>query len=94
MAPAQPPLPELSEATIGILGGSGLYAMEELRDVEELDVQTPFGKPSDRLIRGSLDGTTVIFLARHGRNHRRARHTPSIPPSQITIIRKLETRPS
>ena len=69
MAPAQPPVPDLSEATIGILGGSGLYAMEELRDVEELEVQTPFGSPSDRLVRGTLDGTTVIFLARHGRHH-------------------------
>ena len=46
MAPAQPPVPDLSKATIGILGGSGLYAMEELRDVEELEVQTPFGSPS------------------------------------------------
>ncbi len=61
MATAQPPVSDLSNATIGILGGSGLSAMEELRDVEELEVPTPFGQPSDRLIRGNLDGTTVIF---------------------------------
>ena len=91
MATAQPPVSDLSEATIGILGGSGLYAMEELRDVEELEVPTPFGQPSDRLIRGSLDGTTVIFLARHGRHHS---YLPSEVPYRANIwaMRSLGVR--
>lgn len=57
------------QAKIGIIGGSGLYKMEALKDVEEVQVETPFGKPSDALILGTLEGTRVAFLARHGRNH-------------------------
>lgn len=59
----------MTQAKIGIIGGSGLYKMDELKDVEEIQVETPFGKPSDALILGNLEGTTVAFLARHGRNH-------------------------
>jgi 5'-methylthioadenosine phosphorylase len=59
----------MTEAAIGIIGGSGLYKMAALQDVEEIYVDTPFGKPSDALIVGSLNGTRVAFLARHGRNH-------------------------
>ncbi|MFH7024425.1 MAG: S-methyl-5'-thioadenosine phosphorylase [Heteroscytonema crispum UTEX LB 1556] len=59
----------MTEARIGIIGGSGLYKMDALKDVEELQVQTAFGLPSDALILGTLDGTRVAFLARHGRNH-------------------------
>jgi 5'-methylthioadenosine phosphorylase len=63
--------------TLGVLGGSGLYEMEGLRNVTELDVDTPFGKPSDVLVKGSLeDGTTLLFLPRHGRGHK-------VPPHQI-----------
>ena len=54
---------------IGIIGGSGLYKMEALQDIEEITLDTPFGKPSDNFIVGTLDGVRVIFLARHGRNH-------------------------
>ncbi len=54
---------------IGIIGGSGLYKMEALQDVEERAIATPFGDPSDRFIIGTLDGTRVVFLPRHGRNH-------------------------
>ena len=57
------------EAKIGIIGGSGLYQMDALKDIEEVKVETPFGSPSDALIVGNLEGTTVAFLARHGRNH-------------------------
>ena len=57
------------QAKIGIIGGSGLYKMEALTDVEEVQVNTPFGDPSDALIVGTLDGERVAFLARHGRNH-------------------------
>lgn len=59
----------MAEATIGIIGGSGLYKMEALQDVEEIQVETPFGAPSDQLIVGTLDGVRVAFLARHGRYH-------------------------
>jgi len=55
---------------IGIIGGSGLYRMEGLDDVEERAVSTPFGEPSDAVITGTLDGVPVAFLARHGRGHR------------------------
>jgi 5'-methylthioadenosine phosphorylase len=54
---------------IGIIGGSGLYKMADLKDVQELQVDTPFGSPSDALIQGNLDGTPVVFLARHNRHH-------------------------
>lgn len=54
---------------IGIIGGSGLYKMEALTEVEEVRIETPFGDPSDALIVGNLAGMKVAFLARHGRNH-------------------------
>ncbi|CEJ44123.1 S-methyl-5'-thioadenosine phosphorylase [Umezakia ovalisporum] len=56
-------------AQIGIIGGSGLYKMADLQDVEEVKISTPFGSPSDALILGTLSGTRVAFLARHGRHH-------------------------
>ena len=61
---------------IGVMGGSGLYKMEALKEVEELQIDTPFGSPSDALIVGRLDGTRIAFLARHGRNH-------SLLPSEV-----------
>ncbi|HAX84796.1 MAG TPA: S-methyl-5'-thioadenosine phosphorylase [Cyanobacteria bacterium UBA11370] len=57
------------QAKTGIIGGSGLYKMDALKDVEEVQINTPFGAPSDALIVGKLEGTSVAFLARHGRNH-------------------------
>ncbi|MEO1671637.1 MAG: S-methyl-5'-thioadenosine phosphorylase [Cyanobacteria bacterium J06631_2] len=57
------------EAKIGIIGGSGLYKMDALKDIQEVTLTTPFGDPSDAIIIGQLEGTTVAFLARHGRNH-------------------------
>jgi 5'-methylthioadenosine phosphorylase len=59
----------MTTAKIGIIGGSGLYKMSALKEVEELKLDTPFGSPSDALIVGKLEETTVVFLARHGRNH-------------------------
>jgi 5'-methylthioadenosine phosphorylase len=59
----------MTEARIGIIGGSGLYKMDALKDVEEMQVDTPFGSPSDVLILGMLEGARVAFLARHGRHH-------------------------
>jgi len=59
----------MAQAKIGVIGGSGLYQMEALQDVEEVKLETPFGDPSDAFIIGTLEGTRVAFLARHGRNH-------------------------
>ena len=55
---------------IGIIGGSGLYAMPGLSDTREVRVKTPFGDPSDAIVLGTLEGRRVAFLARHGRGHR------------------------
>ena len=60
----------MEKAQIGIIGGSGLYQMDGLTDVREIGVETPFGKPSDNFILGTLEGARVAFLARHGRGHR------------------------
>ncbi len=59
---------------IGIIGGSGLYQMPGLSDIEERTIETPFGSPSDAIVIGTLSGVRVAFLARHGRGHR---HMPS-----------------
>ena len=59
----------MTTVKIGIIGGSGLYKMDALKDVREVSIDTPFGSPSDALILGTLEGTEVAFLARHGRNH-------------------------
>lgn len=56
-------------AQIGIIGGSGLYKMSALTDIQEINIDTPFGKTSDAFIYGKLAGTSVVFLARHGRSH-------------------------
>ena len=67
---------------IGIIGGSGLYQMPELQDVEEMSVDTPFGSPSDSFIVGTLDNTRVAFLPRHGSGHR---FTPTEVPFRANI---------
>ena len=65
-----------AQAEIGIIGGSGLYDLEGLERVREVRPSTPFGRPSDALVLGTVDGVRVAFLARHGRGHR-------IGPSEI-----------
>jgi 5'-methylthioadenosine phosphorylase len=60
----------LKKAEIGIIGGSGLYAMPGLTNVREERLTTPFGDPSDAFVLGELEGRNVAFLARHGRGHR------------------------
>jgi len=60
----------MTDVTIGIIGGSGLYAMEGLTVIEERAVKTPFGDPSDPYVIGEIGGTRVAFLSRHGRGHR------------------------
>ena len=72
----------MTTARIGIIGGSGLYQMPELTDVEEVRVDTPFGPPSDAFIVGTLEGERVAFLPRHGRGHRL---TPSELPFRANI---------
>jgi 5'-methylthioadenosine phosphorylase len=59
-----------SPPCIGIIGGSGLYDIEGLEDRQEIEVETPFGSPSDKLVTGLLAGRRVYFLPRHGRGHR------------------------
>src|SRR5690242_17931605 len=63
---------------IGIIGGSGLYQMSGLTEIEEIEVETPFGKPSDAYRVGTLEGKRVAFLARHSRSH-------TISPSELNF---------
>src|SRR5574341_1484313 len=72
----------MTAAKIGIIGGSGLYQMPELTDVEEMKVQTPFGDPSDNFGLGTLEGERVAFLPRHGAGHR---FTPTELPFRANI---------
>ena len=60
----------MPETKLGVIGGTGLYEIEGLSDVEEVKVKTPFGDPSDSIITGTLEGTSIAFLPRHGRGHR------------------------
>jgi 5'-methylthioadenosine phosphorylase len=64
----------MTNEVIGVIGGSGLYEMEGMTDVRHVTVDTPFGKPSDEYITGTLDGVQMVFLPRHGKGHR---FTPS-----------------
>jgi 5'-methylthioadenosine phosphorylase len=65
-----------SKNVLAVIGGSGLYDIPGLVDVEEVRVETPYGPPSDAIVRGRLTSTTLLFLPRHGRGHR-------IPPHKI-----------
>ena len=60
----------MARATVGVIGGSGLYKMEGLTDVERVSVSTPFGAPSDDVVLGTLAGVRTAFLPRHGVGHR------------------------
>jgi len=60
----------MAEARIAVIGGSGVYQMEALRNVEEVKIATPFGDPSDSIMIGTLAGVRIAFLPRHGRGHR------------------------
>ena len=78
-------------ATVGIIGGSGLYQIEGIAKIKEVALKTPFGTPSDKFITGELKGVPVVFLPRHGRGHR-------ISPSEINYraniygMKKLDVR--
>ena len=60
----------MKKKRIGIIGGSGLYDIEGIQNVEHIQISTPYGDPSDKLILGELEGKEVVFLPRHGRGHR------------------------
>lgn len=60
----------MPEKIVGVIGGSGLYEMEGLEDIQSFSVKTPFGDPSDAFLVGHLEGVKVVFLPRHGRGHR------------------------
>ena len=66
----------MPQAKIGVIGGTGLYDVEGLTEVEEVNIDTPFGKPSDVIITGKLEGVGIAFLPRHGRGH-------SIMPTEV-----------
>ncbi|MBI1908721.1 MAG: S-methyl-5'-thioadenosine phosphorylase [Deltaproteobacteria bacterium] len=68
----------MKDEIIGVIGGSGLYGMKDLKVLEEVNLETPFGKPSDAYLVGELEGRRVIFLPRHGRGHR-------ISPSELNF---------
>src|SRR5256885_12027427 len=76
---------------IGIIGGSGLYQMEQLRDATEQKIETPFGSPSDALIGGNISGRPVYFLPRHGRGHRILPHELN-HRANIYALRSLNVR--
>jgi 5'-methylthioadenosine phosphorylase len=73
---------------LGVIGGSGLYEIEGLTSVEQVHVDTPFGAPSDEVVRGRLGETTLLFLPRHGKGHRIAPH--EIPfRANVCALKKL-----
>ena len=72
----------MERAKVGIIGGSGLYQMPELTEIDEIEIQTPFGSPSDKFILGTLEGERVAFLPRHGRGHR---FTPTEVPFRANV---------
>src|SRR5438552_10072183 len=72
----------MTTAKIGIIGGSGLYQMPELTEIDEIEIQTPFGSPSDKFILGTLEGERVALLPRHGRGHL---YTPTEVPFRANI---------
>ena len=74
--PGTPPL-------LGIIGGSGVYEIDGLRNVQWQRVLSPWGEPSDELMFGELDGQRLVFLPRHGRGHR-------IPPSQLNYRANID----
>src|SRR5438477_13089987 len=76
---------------IGIIGGSGLYQVEQLSDAAEEKIETPFGSPSDALIGGNISGRQVYFLPRHGRGHRILPHELN-HRANIYALRSLNVR--
>src|SRR6478672_6820042 len=76
---------------IGIIGGSGLYDLEGFEDRTEIEVETPFGAPSDKLVSGTFAGRKVYFLPRHGKGHRILPHELN-HRANIWALRSLNVR--
>ncbi|MBW3041358.1 S-methyl-5'-thioadenosine phosphorylase [Prochlorococcus marinus] len=88
---SQPDTYDLKKARLGIIGGSGLYRIDNLENVIELSLDTPYGKPSNNLLIGNLFGIEVVFLARHGENH--TLNPSEIPyKANIWALRSLNVR--
>src|SRR5881398_1808277 len=85
------PIAKNEAPAIGIIGGSGLYQMEEVQDVTEHQINTPFGSPSDTLVGGKIGGRQVYFLPRHGRGHRILPHEINYR-ANIYALRLLNVR--
>lgn len=79
------------EFAIGVVGGSGLYQMDGLEEIEERRIRTPFGDPSDKVIVGRIDGRRVCFLPRHGVGHRILPHEIN-HKANIWALRSLNVR--
>ena len=73
----------MSGWTIGVIGGSGLYAIDALEDAQWIEVASPWGKPSDALLTGSIAGVKLVFLPRHGRGH-------AIPPGELNARANID----
>jgi len=73
----------MAEKVIGIIGGSGLYSIDGLKDTRWETVSSPFGQPSDQLLMGTLDGQKLVFLPRHGRGHK-------IPPTEVNYRANID----
>ncbi len=72
----------MAAISVGVLGGSGVYDLDRLRETRELEIETPFGQPSDRVVVGEWEGVRAAFLPRHGRGHRL---TPSEVPYRANV---------
>jgi 5'-methylthioadenosine phosphorylase len=76
---------------VAVIGGTGLYLLEEMKNQREVNIETPFGRPSDSIIVGEIGGVEVAFLSRHGRGHK---YSPSTIPYRANIfaLKQLEVR--
>ena len=59
----------MPQAKVAVIGGTGLYDIEGLKDIQQVDIETPFGKPSDTITIGKLERVGIAFLPRHGKGH-------------------------
>jgi len=76
-------MPDSHKPILGVIGGSGVYDIEQMTNKRWVRVESPFGEPSDELLYGKIDGETVVFLPRHGRGHR-------IPPGEINFRANID----
>jgi 5'-methylthioadenosine phosphorylase len=74
---------QTTQPLVGIIGGSGVYDIDGLTDTRWVDIESPFGAPSDALLHGSLDGQPLVFLPRHGRGH-------PLPPTEVNFRANID----